>query len=96
MILGAAYAGEDRVKQVEISTDDGKNWYQADFLGPDEPYSWRQWQYLWKAVEPGEYSIMARATDQNGCQQPMNASWNVQGYGNNGVREHAIRVEISS
>lgn len=95
-ILGAAYAGEERVKQVEISTDDGKNWDHADFLGPDEPYAWRQWQYIWKALEPGEYSIMARATDQNGRRQPMNASWNVQGYGNNGVREHAIRVIISS
>jgi DMSO/TMAO reductase YedYZ molybdopterin-dependent catalytic subunit len=95
-VLGAAYAGEDRVKQVEVSTDGGDNWYQADFLGPDEPYSWRQWQYLWKASEPGESFIMARATDQNGRKQPMNASWNVQGYGNNGVREHAIRIKICS
>ena len=94
-VLGVAYAGEDRVTQVEVSTDGGKNWHQADFLGPDEPYAWRQWQYTWKAQDPGEYSIMARATDQEGRQQPMNASWNVQGYGNNGVREHAIRVKIT-
>ena len=94
-ILGAAYAGEDRVERVDVSTDDGENWFVADFLGPNEPYSWRHWQYIWDASEPGEYLIMARATDREGRQQPMDATWNVQGYGNNGVREHAIRVGIS-
>ena len=93
-VLGAAYAGEDRVKQVEVSFDGGQSWSQAQFLGPDEPYAWRQWQYVWEVSQPGEYLIMARATDQTGRQQPMNAAWNVQGYGNNGVREHAVQVKI--
>jgi hypothetical protein len=29
-----------------------------------------------------------------GRRQPENADWNVLGYGNNGIREHAIRVKI--
>jgi hypothetical protein len=37
---------------------------------------------------------MARAIDANGRMQPVNASWNVLGYGNNGVEEHAIVVHI--
>jgi hypothetical protein len=37
---------------------------------------------------------MARATDSAGNEQPMNARWNVLGYGNNGVQEHAISVFI--
>jgi len=94
-VLGAAYAGEERIGRVDISTDGGANWHLADFLGPDEPFSWRQWQYIWDAVEPGEYLIMARATDVKGRQQPMDATWNVLGYGNNGVREHAVRVHVS-
>ena len=95
-VLGAAYAGEDRVKQVEVSTDGGKSWLPARFLRPDEPYAWRQWQFVWEVAQPGEYLIMARATDQQGRQQPLNAVWNVQGYGNNGVREHAVQVKIAS
>jgi hypothetical protein len=37
---------------------------------------------------------MARATDSEGRQQPMNAQWNVLGYGNNSVRQHAVTVRI--
>ncbi len=37
---------------------------------------------------------MARATDSQGNEQPMEARWNVLGYGNNGVQEHAIAVFI--
>jgi hypothetical protein len=33
--------------------------------------------------------------DTKGQQQPENASWNVLGYGNNGVREHAIVVHVA-
>jgi hypothetical protein len=38
---------------------------------------------------------MARATDTNGQRQPETARWNVLGYSNNGIREHAIDVNIS-
>lgn len=94
VILGAAYAGEKEVARVEVSVDGGTMWHAAEFIGPREPYAWRQWQALWKASEPGEYSIMARAVDADGNQQPMNAAWNVLGYGNNGIAEHAVRVTI--
>jgi DMSO/TMAO reductase YedYZ molybdopterin-dependent catalytic subunit len=93
-VLGAAYAGEQRVTAVEVSTDDGRSWHAAEFIGPDEPYAWRQWQYLWTPDKRGPYSLMARAATADGRSQPMNAEWNAQGYGNNGVREHAVRVTV--
>ena len=79
---------------MEISLDNGKTWKTADFIGPHEPFAWRHWQYLWKVEKKGEFSLLARATDDKGNQQPMQASWNVLGYGNNGVREHAVTVQI--
>jgi DMSO/TMAO reductase YedYZ molybdopterin-dependent catalytic subunit len=94
VILGAAYAGEQEVERVEVSMDGGATWQAAEFIGPREPYAWRQWQVVWEVAEPGEYSIMARATDAGGNRQPMHAAWNVLGYGNNGVTEHAVRVTI--
>jgi DMSO/TMAO reductase YedYZ molybdopterin-dependent catalytic subunit len=94
-VLGAAYAGEAGVERVVISVDNGKTWHAATFIGPEEPYAWRQWQFLWSVKEKGEYTLMSRATDTEGNQQPINADWNVLGYGNNGVREHAVTVQIT-
>jgi hypothetical protein len=93
-VLGAAYAGEQSVAGVSVSVDGGTTWDPAEFLGPDEPYAWRQWQFIWEVENPGEYILMARATDASGNHQPMDAVWNVLGYGNNGVREHAVTVQV--
>ena len=93
-ILGAAYVGEEEIERVEVSVDNGSTWRPAAFLGPRERFAWRQWQFVWEAKDKGDFRIRARATDTKGRTQPMNASWNVLGYGNNGVEEHAIVVHI--
>jgi hypothetical protein len=93
-IRGAAYAGEAGIQAVDVSVDDGKTWQPASLIGPQETYSWRHWEYLWEVRQTGEFTIMARATDTRGRQQPKTANWNVLGYGNNGIREHAIIVQI--
>jgi DMSO/TMAO reductase YedYZ molybdopterin-dependent catalytic subunit len=94
VVLGAAYAGEDRVARVEVSTDDGATWQPAEFIGPDAPYAWRQWQFEYRADRAGEHRLLCRATDQNGRQQPETAEWNHLGYGNNGIREHGVAFEV--
>ena len=94
VVLGAAYGGEQEVDKVEVSVDGGASWNEAEFIGPHERYAWRQWQYVWTAERPGQFRIMARATDTGGHRQPQQAEWNVLGYGNNGIKEHGITVEI--
>lgn len=94
-ILGTAYAGEADIVKVEVSVDSGQSWNEATFIGPHEPYAWRQWQYIWKVSDPGDYTIMSRATDSTGRTQPMDATWNVLGYGNNGINEHALTIHIT-
>lgn len=93
-IRGAAYAGEDRIKLVEVSVDNGQTWKPASLIGLDVPYAWRHWEYVWDAKRKGVVTIMTRATSQGGEQQPASAAWNVLGYGNNGIEEHAITVEV--
>ena len=94
-IRGAAYGGEADVAGVEVSVDDGRTWQAAQFIGPHEPpYAWRRWEYRWTVSDPGEYVIQARATDSRGQVQPSSGRWNVLGYGNNGIREHAVAVTI--
>ncbi len=94
VVLGAAYAGERRVSRVEVSVDGAQTWKKASFIGPHERYAWRQWQYAWKVKAPGAYTLMARAWDAEGKCQPPHAHWNVLGYGNNGIEEHAVTVTI--
>jgi DMSO/TMAO reductase YedYZ molybdopterin-dependent catalytic subunit len=93
-IRGAAYAGDTGIKHVEVSMDQGKTWRPADLIGLDMPYAWRHWEYLWEVKEKGSYTILARATDTHGEQQPDTASWNALGYGNNAVQEHAVTVQV--
>lgn len=94
VIRGAAYAGEAGITAVEVSVDDGMTWHVANFIGPHERYAWRRWEYSWNILKTGQYTILARATNDRGQIQPMSASWNVLGYGNNGSREHAVTITI--
>ena len=93
-IRGSAYAGEAGIDGVEVSVDDGRTWNPTKLIGLQQPYAWRHWEYLWEIQKKGDYTIMARATDTQGRRQPENAHWNVLGYGNNGIREHAVSVKI--
>jgi DMSO/TMAO reductase YedYZ molybdopterin-dependent catalytic subunit len=94
-IRGAAYAGEAAIKGVDVSVDEGQTWNPAKLIGMQETYAWRHWEFLWDVPQAGDYTIMARATDTLGRQQPETALWNVLGYGNNGIREHAVVVHIA-
>ena len=94
-IRGAAYAGEISIAKVEVSLDEGVSWKSARLIGPEHPYAWRHWEYLWEARAPGKFTLMSRATDANGQSQPGTADWNVLGYGNNGIREHAVTIHIT-
>lgn len=94
-IRGSAYAGEAGIKEVDVSIDGGHRWIAAKLIGFEAPYAWRHWEYLWDAQKKGDYTLMARATDTKGTRQPESARWNVLGYGNNGVREHAVGVHIA-
>ncbi len=93
-IRGSAYAGGAGISKVEVSVDGGQTWIAAKLIGIQETYAWRHWEFLWDAQKQGHYTIMSRATDATGRRQPENADWNVLGYGNNGIWEHAIQLNI--
>jgi len=85
-LVGKAWSGSAPVAAVDVSTDGGGEWTQAD-LGP-EPESrwmWRSWSYAWDA-RPGTYTLCARARDETGNTQPLDPAWNVGGYANNAVQ----------
>ena len=71
-VYGAAWTGETEVSRVEVSTDAGNSWEQAQLLGESLPYAWRLWEYYWRTpAQPGARTLMARAADARGNLQPM-------------------------
>jgi sulfane dehydrogenase subunit SoxC len=88
-LCGRAWSGFGAIERVEVSTDGGQSFAEAE-LGPElGPAAWRGWTLLWEAPE-GEHVICSRATDSAGHTQPLEQSWNLKGYCNNGVER--IRV----
>lgn len=79
-IQGVGWGGEVKVVKVEVSMDDGRSWEAARFVGEDQPYAWRQWEFTWQAKTPGMYSILCRATDARGTVQPATSPWNPSGF----------------
>jgi molybdenum-dependent oxidoreductase-like protein len=69
-LFGVAWAGDEAVSQVEVSTDGGQTWDTADLLGPSTPYCWTLWEFLWEVAQPGDYTILTRAVSQSGRVQP--------------------------
>lgn len=94
MIQGVAWTGEGKILKIEISTDNGRTWTDAQLVGPDTPYAWRQWRFSWPIKESGSYTVLSRATDDRGHTQPMTSSWNPGGFLWNGVDR--IQVEANT
>ena len=91
-IVGAAWAGEANIVRVEISTDSGATWHPARLSHQQARYAWRLWNYDWSAPKAGEYTIMSRATDDQGRTQPQTAAWNPSGYLYNAIDQVKIHV----
>ncbi|MEC4890280.1 MAG: sulfite oxidase [Nitrospira sp.] len=91
-VQGVAWSGETPVAAVELSFDEGQTWEQARLVGEDEPYAWRQWQFLWKPKGPGSVTILSRATDAGGEVQPHTSPWNPSGFLWNGWDRVTVTV----
>jgi len=70
-IFGAAWAGEPQISKVEVSTDGGKTWHDAELHNQTQPYAWRFFVFNWQSPEKGDHTLMARATDARGRVQPL-------------------------
>lgn len=94
-ITGVAFGGIKAVSKVEVSTDGGKSWTEAAFIGPDlGQFAWRPF-VLEAELPAGKYSIASRATDADGNTQPEDFEPNERGYGHNGWKDPAVDVTVS-
>ncbi|MDB5307534.1 MAG: sulfite oxidase [Gemmataceae bacterium] len=90
-IFGAAWAGENKVARVELSTDGGKTWAAAHLDGTQKPFCWVLWRYEWTApVEKGPVNLLARCTDEKGTTQPAERDPDRRSY----MINHLIPVSV--
>ncbi|MCC6433334.1 MAG: sulfite dehydrogenase [Gemmatimonadaceae bacterium] len=68
-INGLAWSGRGRVTRVEVSTDRGATWHDAEFLATPQPKSTVRFQYMWQWTG-AESVLLSRATDDAGFVQP--------------------------
>ncbi|MFL6538450.1 MAG: molybdopterin-dependent oxidoreductase [Chthoniobacterales bacterium] len=65
-LRGMAFSGDNGISKVEISTDDGETWDDAQIHQPGSDISWSLWRYEWMPEEPGESQVVVRAYDNDG------------------------------
>jgi DMSO/TMAO reductase YedYZ molybdopterin-dependent catalytic subunit len=82
-VRGIAWDGGYGIRNVDVSTDGGRNWTAAE-LGPDlGRYSFRTWRSTFRPSKSGDYPVMARATNRQGSTQTAELIFNPAGYHNN-------------
>lgn len=88
----AMASGGDTVEQVEVSTDGGRTWIQAEFTERGNRWTWSLWS-VHLTLPAGRHTLVARATDSGGQVQPekVDGIWNFKGYMNNAW--HRVPVE---
>src|SRR5918993_295145 len=69
-IRGRAFAGDCGIQKVEFSADDGQTWRGVRIDYPGTNLTWTFWSADWLPEEPGEYTLVSRATDGTGAPQP--------------------------
>ena len=93
-LAGRAWSGWGEIARVEVSTDGGATWADAQLDAPIGERAWRGWSFAWDA-EPGEHVISSRATDSASNVQPLEAPWNLKGYANNVVERVPVTVRTA-
>lgn len=92
-IRGSAWSGSSEIARVEVSTDGGETWQEADLVRRETGGRWAPVRWaLTSEPPPGRLEISARATDADGATQPLESRWNKNGYGNNVV--HRVTVNV--
>jgi DMSO/TMAO reductase YedYZ molybdopterin-dependent catalytic subunit len=66
---GIAYAGDRGISRVELTTDGGRTWFEAERRPALSPTTWVLWGATWTPPRGGDYTVMVRAVDGHGVVQ---------------------------
>jgi len=71
-VVGFAWTGSGAVRRVEVSTDGGRTWNNAQLQEPVLPLAFARFQFPW-TWDGGEAVLQSRCTDEAGQVQPTAA-----------------------
>lgn len=78
-IRGLAWSGRGRITRVEVSTDGGRRWADAELQSPVLPKCTVRFRHLWN-WNGAETYLLSRATDETGYVQPtVRQLWEARG-----------------
>jgi hypothetical protein len=90
-IKGIAWDAGYGIRSVDVSVDGGREWHPAQ-LGTDlGRYSFREWQYVFKARK-GDHVVSARASNGVGETQVDQLIFNPAGYNNNVIQRIGLKA----
>ena len=91
-IRGVAWDGGYGIRRVEISTDGGETWREAE-LGEDVGrFAFRLFRFDFVPPRAGRYQVMAGASNTIGLTQAEKLIFNPAGYHNNVVRPVTVNA----
>jgi len=71
-VLGFVLNDGKPIKSVEVQIDNGP-WQKATLDHANTQYSWKLFTYRWQGAAPGEHTLVSRAMDADGTEQPTAA-----------------------
>lgn len=94
VVRGVAFDDGHGIKEVHVSTDEGKTWKNAILEKDVDRYAFRAFRFAYKPSTYGKVKIMAKAINRLGQEQPFakDIQWNHGGYKYNGIDEVTIEV----
>jgi sulfite dehydrogenase len=93
-VLGVAFGGAQALRQIDVSVDGGVSWQIAEFVGPDYGrFAWRQFAFETE-LPAGKHTLLSRATDVHGREQPRLRLDNLGGYNNNSWMDHGVTITV--
>ena len=91
-VAGFAWSGHTPVARIEVSVDGGRTWRAGAIEPAADAFAWRRFRFAWTPGAPGHAQLAARATDEAGRAQPLEAPWNPKGYCNNQCPRVSVTV----
>jgi len=95
VVRGVAFDDGHGIRDVLISIDGGKSWKSARLDdGSNGRYAFRGFSFAFKPMKYGKMTIMAKAINKIGQQQPFaqDIKWNHGGYKFNGIDVVTVQV----
>ncbi len=94
VVRGVAFDDGHGIKDVMVSTDEGKTWEKSILKKASSRYGYTAFRFAYKPTKYGKLNIMAKAIDRLGNEQPLakDVKWNHGGYKFNGI--DVVQVEV--